>query len=286
MSVIERARPGRGGGPRRARRRRRLPALVLGLLAAALAALWWLRAHERVLEPAPAPAEQPLAPPAPLGQTAPPAEPVASAEAPEVPAPSAEPLPPLAESDALARDVAAALSSHPLVGAALRESGVIERFVAAVDQLAEGSAPRRDLEALRPEGRFAVLGGASAPRLDPASYRRYDALAAAIAALDANALAAAYRRLSPLCEEAYRGLGYPEGGFAARLRAALALLAATPRTDASPALVAEVKRYEFADPSLEALADAQKQLLRMGPENAARIVDKLREIEAALDASP
>ena len=49
-----------------------------------------------------------------------------------------------------------------------------------------------------------------------------------------------------------------------------------------PALVAEVKRYEFADPNLESLPDAQKQLLRMGPENQARVVAKLREIGAAL----
>jgi hypothetical protein len=153
-----------------------------------------------------------------------------------------------------------------------------------VDQLAEGSAPRRDFETLRPEGRFLALGRDAELRVDPASYRRYDALAAAVAALDARVAAAAYRRLAPLCEEAYRALGYPEGGFDARLRTALALLAATPRTEASPALVAEVKRYEFADPSLESLADAQKQLLRMGPDNAAHITAKLREIEAALDA--
>jgi len=43
-----------------------------------------------------------------------------------------------------------------------------------------------------------------------------------------------------------------------------------------------VKRYEFADPNLESLADAQKQLLRMGPANAKLVTDKLREIEAAL----
>jgi hypothetical protein len=279
VSLIERGRPGaralRG-------RRRRWPLLLPLLLVAALAALWWLRVRERVLEPVPA--VEPLAAPAPLGQSEAPAAEPAAEPSPDAEAPPAEPLPPLAESDALAREVGAALSTHPLAAAMLRESGVIERFVAAVDQLAEGSAPRRDFETLRPEGRFLALGRDAELRVDPASYRRYDALAAAVAALDARVAAAAYRRLAPLCEEAYRALGYPEGGFDARLRTALALLAATPRTEASPALVAEVKRYEFADPSLESLADAQKQLLRMGPDNAAHITAKLREIEAALDA--
>lgn len=294
MSVIEKGRPG-GAQPYRARKpRRRLPFLLL-LLVVALAALWWLRAQERVLEPAPAPAEEPLAEAPPLGVVEPlPAEPAAEPapepEAAPEPLP-AEPLPPLAESDELARTLASAVSEHPLAGAALKEAGVIERFVAAVDQIAEGNAPRRDLEFLRPAGRFLVLGREDEPRepgsepelrIDPASYRRYDALAAAFTALDAKALAAAYRRLAPLCEEAYRALGYPEGGFEPRLRTALALLASTPRSDDTPALVAEVKRYEFADPNLEGLTDAQKQLLRMGPKNAARITAKLREIEAAI----
>jgi hypothetical protein len=283
VSLIEKGRPG-GAQPYRVRKpRRRLPLLLL-LLVAALAALWWLRAQERVLEPAPAPAQEPLAEAPPLGAEEPLAEEPQAEPAPEVapePAP-AEPLPPLAESDDLARTLASAASEHPLAAAALKEAGVIERFVAAVDQIAEGNAPRRDLEFLRPAGRFLVLGSEPELRIDPASYRRYDALAQAFAALDAKALAAAYRRLAPLCEEAYQALGYPEGGFEQRLRTALALLASTPRTDDTPGLVAEVKRYEFADPNLEGLADAQKQLLRMGPENQQRIVGKLREIDAAI----
>jgi len=283
VSVIEKGRPG-GGHSYRAKKPRRLLPLLLLLLVAALAVLWWLRAQERVLEPAPAPAEEPIAEAPPLGAAEPLTEEPQAGPAPEPEAARepAEPLPPLAESDDLARTLASNVSEHPLVAAALKESGVIERFVAAVDQIAEGNAPRRDIEFLRPEGRFLVLGREPELRIDPASYRRYDALAQAFAALDAKVLAAAYRRLAPLCEEAYQALGYPEGGFEQRLRTALALLASTPRTDDTPALVAEVKRYEFADPNLEGLAEAQKQLLRMGPENAERIAAKLREIEAAI----
>jgi hypothetical protein len=282
VSVIEKGRRG-GVQPLRApRRRRRWPIVALALLAAAaLAALWWTHTPERVLEPAPAAEEAPPFEPAPLGAAEPAPAPPPSAAAEPAP-PPAEPLPALTESDPLARKLAAGVSSAPLLAAALKEAGVIDRFVAAVDQLAEGQAPRRDLDSLRPTGRFLVLGREPELRLDPASYHRYDALAKAMASVDAKAAAAAYRRLAPLCEESYRALGYPEGGFEQRLRAALALLVATPRSDDSPALVAQVKRYEFADPHLESLADAQKQLLRMGPANAKLVTDKLREIEAAL----
>ena len=279
MSVIERGRPGARPAPRR----KRWPLLLLAALVAAGAAYWWRHARERVVEPAPPPTEVP-AEPAPFGASQPapaPAPPPATA-APA--APPAEPLPPLAESDALARTLASGVSRSPLLVHLLDEAGLIERFVAWVDQLADGRAPRRDLAALRPSGRFLVLGKEPELRVDPDSYHRYDALAQAIVSVDAAAAVAAYRRVAPLCEESYRALGYPEGGFEQRLRAALALLLATPQTDASPALVAQVQRYEFADPHLESLADAQKQLLRMGPKNAERVLAKLREIDAALGA--
>ena len=261
---------------------RGLLVFLLLVLAGAAATFWWNQAPEDVLELEPPPAAE-----------TPPAAPPLGASEPQPQGPEAAPvvLPPpaptearvaLAESDALARELAGAVSRSALLAPVLRESGLIERFVAIVDQLAEGNAPRRDLAALRPQGAFLVLGREPELRTDPSSYPRYDALAQAIAGIDARAAVAAYRQLAALCEESYRALGYPEGGFEQRLRAALALLGSTPEIDASPALIAQVKRYEFADPDLESLADAQKQLLRMGPSNAALVVAKLREIETAL----
>ena len=69
----------------------------------------------------------------------------------------------------------------------------------------------------------------------------------------------------------------------ARLRAALVLLLSTPTAGPDSALVAKTLRYEFADPALEHLADAQKLLLRLGPENGARVRAKLGEIQTALE---
>ena len=58
------------------------------------------------------------------------------------------------ERPAPARELAGDVSSHPLLAAALAEAGVIvSASVAAVDQLAEGNAPRRYLDSLRPPGR-------------------------------------------------------------------------------------------------------------------------------------
>jgi hypothetical protein len=296
VSVIEKARPGggEGPGPQRARRRGRRPLLILLVLAAALAALWWLRSGTPESEPV-APAEQPAEVPPPLGAEQPPApepapEPEVAVEPATEPEPAAEPapaetLPKLGASDGLVRDLAGRVSSHPLFVATLKEAGLIDRFVLIVDNLAEGNVPRRELAFLKPSGRFLVLGPEPDQRIDPASYPRYDALAAAIASLDAQAAVAGYRRVAALCEESYRALGYPEGGFEQRIRGALALLLSTPALDSDPAVVPETMRFEFADPALESLTDAQKQLLRMGPANAKRVTAKLREIQAALGAS-
>jgi hypothetical protein len=42
--------------------------------------------------------------------------------------------------------------------------------------------------------------------------------------------------------------------------------------------------YTFADPTLEALPAGQKLLIRMGPENAAVIKAKLKELRAIVTA--
>ncbi|MNG38043.1 hypothetical protein D3C84_1255880 [compost metagenome] len=44
-----------------------------------------------------------------------------------------------------------------------------------------------------------------------------------------------------------------------------------------------LETYHYADERLEALLPAQKQLLRMGPDNARRIQDQLQRLGTALD---
>ena len=44
--------------------------------------------------------------------------------------------------------------------------------------------------------------------------------------------------------------------------------------------------FTYADPTLEARPAGQKLLLRMGPENAAVVKTKLRELRAIIAAAP
>ena len=60
-------------------------------------------------------------------------------------------------------------------------------------------------------------------------------------------------------------------------------LLATPDPGAALAVRPAVKSWKLADPRLEALSPAQKQLLRMGPENVKKIKQKLRELAEAMN---
>ncbi len=64
------------------------------------------------------------------------------------------------------------------------------------------------------------------------------------------------------------------------------LLIGTPIPNDPIAVVPKGIGYAFADSRLENLTAAQKQLLRMGPENARTIQRSLREIALALGIPP
>lgn len=275
---------------RRRQRKRRRQWLVLAALAlVALAAfgLWWMRAGEpatELVERPPAELPEAVPPVAPERDDAA-GEPATPAEEPvPAPAPPAEPLPALAASDPLVRERAGGLSANAAFGRWLDREGLIRRFAASVDNVAEGRSPASHLAFLAPRRGFLVLGGGEDEdtRIDPASYARYDGVGEVVASLDAAACARLFSGLEPLLDAAYRDLGYPEGRFRDRWIEATAELLGAPVVSGMPRLEPGVLRWKYADPELEGLSDAQRHLLRMGPKNVRRVQAKLREIAAAL----
>jgi hypothetical protein len=230
-------------------------------------------------------AEPPAAVPAPSAEPVLPATPGAG----EPESPPEEPLPSLSESDTLVRDLAAGLSSQPSFSAWLAAGGLIQRFVAVVDNVAEGVTPRPNVVFLAPDAPFRVTTRNGRLYVDPRGYERYDGIADTIASLDPQRSIQIYRRLQPLCEDAYRELGHPESRFDDALVRASQTLLATPVVEGDIALTPKVVTYAFADPKLEALSPAQKHFLRMGPRNVRLIQGELRALVAALgvpDGSP
>jgi hypothetical protein len=206
-----------------------------------------------------------------------------------------EPLPALADSD----DYFALSISENFgadAGSMLVKGSLVEKFVATVDNL-----PRRELaERIRPVRRTSgtlavdpIDNGDEDDRdednreefyLNSANYSRYDLFVLAANA-DPDVIAAVYRRFYPLFQEAYVGLGYPEGYFNDRVVAAIDNLLQTPEPDEPILLVRPHVLYEFADEDLEARSSGQKLMLRMGSNHAATIKQALQRLRPLIAGS-
>jgi len=187
----------------------------------------------------------------------------------------------LEDSDELVRQKAAGLSSHPSLSRWLQGDDLIRRFVAAVDNIANGQSPAPQIDFFKPQGRFRVVERDGRYYIDPESYHRYDLVAESFDSLDVRECVKLYRQLTPVLEEAYRDLGYPGGGFHSTLLRAIRELLRVPSV-MDIQVEKRVITYAMVDPELERLSPAQKHLLRMGPDNVRKIQAKLEAMASAL----
>jgi hypothetical protein len=188
----------------------------------------------------------------------------------------------LDKSDDLVRQLAKEISSHPRIAQWLQSQDLIRRFVAAVDNIANGLSPRVHIDFFVPPGQFAAVKKGDILIADPEGYSRYYTVADVFVSLDSQQCVSLFRALKPLCQEAYRDLGYPDQDFEQTILRAIVELLETPVVEGVIVLEKAVLNYVILDPELEGLSDAQKHLLRMGPENVGAIQAKLKEMAIAL----
>jgi hypothetical protein len=230
-------------------------------------------------------------PPVPVGLPEPPPAPTPAEPQPEPPprfvaaepAEPAPPLPELDESDEELRTLIAEVAGTELVERYLAPDSLLRRFVATLDSL-DGEAMWIEARVVpRFAGDFLVDGPEQRPVIASANYRRYQAFVGLIGALDTLEVANAYRRHYPLLQQAYEELGYPGRQFHNRVLEVIDHLLATPEPRYPLRLEQPHVLYRFADAQLEALSSGQKILLRVGPDNARVLRDKLIELRAALE---
>jgi hypothetical protein len=226
----------------------------------------------------------PAAPPAAEAPPAPPPEP--AVEHPVPAAESAAPLPALADSDSAIGEALAMLLGKAAVKDYLRPENVIRHVVVTVDNLPRQKVAVDKRPIVPVAGSFVANGDELHATLDPQNYARYQPLVTLVGKLDAHQLAAVYFRFYPLFQQAYQDLGYPNGYFNDRLVQVIDMLVATPQPAEPVALVRPNVMYTFADPALEARPAGQKLLIRMGPDNAATIKTKLKELREVITATP
>ena len=252
---------------------------LLLLLAVAAGGAYYYWFHYRALEPAAQPPPVADAPPAATTPVEPAIKhPIGDAR-PEAGEPVAAAVPPsLEDSDKAVADALAGVVGRSALERFASLSGFVRRFVATVDNLPRKKAPQRMWPFTQTAGPFETTGGGDAIYVSAANAQRYEPALRMLESADTGKLVALYVQLYPLFQQAYRELGYPNGYFNDRLVEVIDDLLATPDVAGPVKLARPWVMYEFADPALEARSAGQKTLIRMGPENAARVKAKLREI--------
>ncbi len=254
--------------------------LVLGGIAAGYYYYWQMGAEQ--VAPPPPPVEAPPAP-------------APAAEAPVVrhPIENAQPsagetsgLPPLNQSDDAMRDTLTGFFGKKQVEELFDLRDIVRRFVVTVDNLPRKKVPMRYRLFKPVAGKLQTTGKEDSLSLGPDNYRRYQPYVLLAGAVDIDKLVTVYIHFYPLFQEEYQGLGYPNGYFNDRLVDTIDDLLATPDAPAQIKLVRPNVLYQFADPDLEALSAGQKILIRMGPENAARIKARLRDLRRRVTGQP
>lgn len=194
-------------------------------------------------------------------------------------------LPPLEDSDEYFALELIVLFGPDLEGL-LADDLLIERAVGTVDSLGRSRVPERIRPVGRLPGSFVVEGSGEETGyfMSPRNYERYNDVVAMLEQAPVGDLVDTYRRFYPLMNEAYRLLGYPDGHFNDRAVEIVDLLLATPEPAGPIELARNKVLYEYKDPALESLSSGQKMLLRMGPQNAARVKTVLRALRAELTA--
>ena len=271
-----------------------ITAIVLVLLG--LAAWYFLSSREPAVEEAPPPmpvVQEPAPAPTPAPVVEPPAEVEIATPEPAVEAP---PLPELADSDPAALEALVEMVGSEPVDGFVAQEAVIPRLVATVDALGSRQVPAAIQVVQGPGGEFQATAdeqpesvildevGDPIPQyvVDPVNYARYTPYVEMLEAVDPGQAAEVFQRYQPLFDEAFAELGYADGDFEQRLRAVIDELLATPDVPEPVRLIKPEAYYLFADEELESLSAGQKVLIRMGPENAARVKARLAEIRAAL----
>jgi hypothetical protein len=193
-----------------------------------------------------------------------------------------KPVPTLPESDEAIRQALIVPLGKQAVGNIVISQDLARRIVASVDNLPRRKAGTKLLPLNAPASSFVTGRKGTVTTLSSANYVRYAPYVKLAQAVDVKQLVSLYVYFYPLFQQAYEELGYPKQYFNDRLVAVIDDLLATPEVDGPVKLIRPKVMYEFADPELEALSAGQKVVVRMGPENAALIKTKLRDLRREL----
>jgi hypothetical protein len=195
---------------------------------------------------------------------------------------NADPLPALAVSDTAMRNALSKLIGEKTFLQYFYPGEIIKRLVVSIDNLPRENVSVQMMPIKPVGGQFWVKENGQTVYLDESNFKRYTPYVEFIQQLDTPKLVGMYRYFYPLFQEAYQGLGYPNGYFNDRLIAVIDYMINSPEVTEPVQLVQKHVQYQFADPDQEKMSAGQKLLVRIGHDNARKLKEKLREIRVEL----
>ncbi|MEH6911664.1 MAG: DUF3014 domain-containing protein [Oceanicoccus sp.] len=157
----------------------------------------------------------------------------------------------------------------------------LRKWVLSVDLVADGKLPKRYRPIDYPMVKFVTKTLADDAILSEKNYPRMNDLLAATITIDPELLARYYQNWLPILEKAYSEQGRSDS-FDQRFQQAISQTLAASSLTEEPALVRPSVLYRYANPDYENATDVEKLLWRMGPDNAEKVQDFLREFRNQL----
>lgn len=158
------------------------------------------------------------------------------------------------------------------------------RTVITVDNLSREHVPSQMRVARGVPGLLRVKKEGDTITLDEANYARYEPIIGYVEKLNVTKLARLYAKFYPLLQHTYENTGFPGERFQDRMLAAIDDMLAAPRVNGPIRLVQPKVLYRFESDKLENLSAGQKIMIRVGPENAARLRRVLARLRGAIAA--
>lgn len=171
----------------------------------------------------------------------------------------------------------------PLLSTLIVNDSILANMVASVNNTAQGTLPENVSLLTPPATEFSVFKQADNQFITPESFTRYNVYAQTFAEIETEDMLALLDQYEPQIMAQFEQIALPNAQFTSTLINAINRLLDTPSVNLPIPVISDSAMYKFANPQLEALLPAQKQLLRMGPDNMRLVKAKLRELRTALE---
>ena len=198
-------------------------------------------------------------------------------------------LPALDESDVWIQTKLPELTWRNELLSLLINEDIVRRFVVFTDNFSQGLLAYEHSPFVQPKVKFSVdeqsvtnQGQENTWQWDNETSKRFDLYVDLLRSVDSSTLVNAYFEAKPLIDEAYAELGYDED-FTHTLQDAITRVLDMELPKSALEITRTSVMYKYKDPQIEALADSDKLLLRIGKENLLIIKSVLLEINEKLE---